>query len=434
VTTPSGLHVGYLVQQFPPEVGAGPARVVEMAQRWRAAGAEVTVVTGLPSRQVPGQRGGTVDPAYRGRAFMTEEHEGIHVLRSWLYSSSRGGFARTIFNNASFMVTSALHGTARLRGADVLIASSPPFFPHIAGDAVSRMRRIPLVLEVRDLWPDYLVGMGVLRAGRPATRALFALERALLRRAARVVVVTESFRRRVIEKGVAAERVAVIPNGVDTSAYFAGASEPPVEPLRRRDPGEFLVGYLGTFGAGQALSAVVEAAALLADEDPTIRIVLTGDGPEREKTERRARELAVPNVEFHGSIPKDRTRAFYTSCDACLVPLAPVAVFQDTVPSKIFETMACERPVLASLDGEGRRIVEESGGGLAVPPGDPRAIADGIRRLKEMSPEARAAMGARGRRYVDEHYGRASLADRYLALLEDVARERKRRAGVPRIA
>jgi len=409
-----GLKIGYLVQQFPPEVGAGPARVTEMALRWRDAGAEVVIVTAMPNRPE-----GRIHPGYRHKLFMTDEWEGMRVHRSWLYASPRHGFARTIANNATFMATAGLSALMRLERPDVLIASSPPFFPHVAGAAVCRLRRIPLVLEIRDLWPDYLVGMGVLKEGM-ASRALFALERRLLRGAAHTVVVTESFRQRVVEKGVAPERVDVIPNGVDLSLYHPSQEEPPVEALRRA-PGEFLVGYLGNFGAGQGLAAVVEAAARLAQRAPDVRFVLAGDGPDRERVLARAAALGTPNLSVGPAIPKDRTRAFYNSCDVCLVPLAPYPILQETVPSKIFEVMACERPVLAALSGEGACIVRGAGAGLVVPPGDPEALADAVLALRDASPAERAAMGEGGRLHVAEHFSRDVLAARYLEILGRVA-------------
>jgi glycosyltransferase involved in cell wall biosynthesis len=411
----AGLKIGYLVQQFPPEVGAGPARVTEMALRWQDAGAEVVVVTGMPNRPE-----GRIHPEYRGKLFTSEDWRGLRVLRSWLYASPRHGFVRTVMNNATFMATSAANALFRAGRPDVLIASSPPFFPHIAGAMVSRMRRVPLVLEVRDLWPDYLVGMGVLKEG-PATRALFALERRLLRGAEHVIVVTESFRERVIAKGVAPERIDVIPNGVDTAQYYASpGEEPPLDALRRRD-GEFVVGYLGNFGAGQALGAIVDAAVRVAARDPSVRFVLAGDGPEREAVQARAAEAGAGNVSVHPPLPKEKTRAFYNACDVCLVPLAPFPILQETVPSKIFEVMACERPVLASLGGEGAAIVGRAGGGVVAPPGDADAIASAVLRLKATDAAERAAMGARGRAFVREHYSREALAVRYLEILGRVA-------------
>jgi glycosyltransferase involved in cell wall biosynthesis len=415
MTLVTPAHIGYLVQQFPPEVGAGPARVTEMALQWQDSGARVTVMTGMPNRPE-----GRIHAEYRGRLFMEEDWQGLRVLRSWLYASPKHGFLRTILNNATFMVTSAMNALVNAGDVDVVIASSPPFFPHLSGVVVAGVHRAPLVLEVRDLWPDYLVGMGVLK-GRTA-KALFALERWLLGRATHVVVVTESFRKRVIEKGVAPERVSVISNGVDTSSYYSADEPAPLPEMARRD-GEFLVGYLGNFGAGQALSTVVEAAALLRDE-PRVRFLLAGDGPDAGAVARRARELGLDNISIHPPIPKDRTRAFYNACDLCLVPLAPFPIFQETVPSKIFEIMACQRPFLASLSGEGARITMESGGGVVSEPGDASAMADAIMRILQMSDSERAALGTAGREYVSRHYDRHVLAERYLELLENVVRER----------
>lgn len=400
------LRIGYLVQQFPPEVGAGPARVAEMAAYWRDQGAEVTVITGMPNRPE-----GRIHPEYRGKLFTTETWEGIRVHRSWLYASPKHGFARTLLNNITFMATGLLNGLVRAGRFDVLIASSPPFFPHISGVILGSTRRMPVVLEVRDLWPDYLVDMGVLK-GRLAPSALFGLERRLLQSADHVVAVTESFRKRISGKGVPLERIAVIPNGVDASLYYASPEE-----SQGRESGVFNVGYLGNFGAGQHLTTIVEAAARVAEVAPEIRFRLIGDGPDRARVEARAAELKLSNLTIHPPIPKDRTREFYASCDICLVPLAPVAVFQETVPSKIFEIMACERPVVASLAGEAARIVEESGGGVVVPPGDADGVAEGVMRLYRASSHERQLMGASGRAYVLANYDRLALAAKYLEVL-----------------
>jgi colanic acid biosynthesis glycosyl transferase WcaI len=420
VTRPDGLSIGYLIQEFPPEGGAGPARAAEMSARWIANGARVAVVTGMPNRRLPGRADGDLLPEYKGRYFTQEDWRGIRVLRSWAYASSKKSFVRTMINNGSFMTTAVTHALARLGRPDVLIASSPPFLPHLAGAVVAGLRRIPLVLEVRDLWPDYLVGLGMLKPDSAAAKSLFELERWLLGRAAHVVVVTESFRKRIIAKGVRPERVSVISNGVDTTNYRPDNSAPPIPALERKGS-EFLVGYLGTFGAGQALSSIVDAAAILATEASDVKLVLVGEGPDWNRVKQKAVELGLANLVVERSIERSSTRAFYNSLDVCLVPLAPVDIFQETVPSKIFEIMACGRPVLASLRGEAEAIVRSSGGGATVAPGDARAIADAIKSIRSMSAEARAAMGERGRAYVRDNYRREVLADRYLEILRRVA-------------
>jgi glycosyltransferase involved in cell wall biosynthesis len=407
-----GLRIAYLVQQFPPEVGAGPARVTELGAQWRRAGAEVTVITGMPNRPA-----GVIHPEYRGRLVVEEQCEGLRVLRSWLYASPKHGFARTLLNNTSFMLTGLLNALRRAGPQDVLIASSPPWFPHFSGAAMQFLRGVPLVLEIRDLWPDYLIGMGVVR-GRLGQRLLLGAERALLRRAQEVVVVTESFRQRIVEKGVPAERVTVVSNGIDPARYYPASEPPPIQELVRRD-GEIVVGYLGNFGASQGLERVLEAAQQLATspDAPRVRFVLVGEGTAGESVRSLAARMGLDRVALHPPIPKEATRAFYNNCDICLVPLAAVPVLQETVPSKLFEVMACERPVLASLGGEGARIVRESGAGVVVPPGDASEIARGILQLVACSPEERLTMGRQGGEYVRAHYTRQLLAERYLSVL-----------------
>ena len=168
---PNDLHIAYLVQQFPPEIGAGPARVTEMARRWMAAGARVTVITGMPSRSVAGRGYGEGDPKYHGRAFLEEEWDGVRVLRSGSSGASRRSLQTA--ENASFMLT-ATYATARLRWVDVLIAS------YLIFRTYRRLSRLlgTLVREIRDLWPD--TSLFELREGLSA-RALFAVESTLLK-------------------------------------------------------------------------------------------------------------------------------------------------------------------------------------------------------------------------------------------------------------
>lgn len=417
------LSIAYLVQQFLPEIGAGPARASELSRRWHRMGARVTVVTAMPNRPQ-----GVIRPEYRGRMFAEEDWEGIRVLRSWLFTSPRGSILTTLLNNSTFAVSSAVHATRKLPDADVLIASSPPFFPHLAGAYLKSRRDVPLVLELRDLWPDYLSEMGMI--GGVALGQLYRLERWLLERADAVVVVTPAFKQRVVDKGVPADIVHVMPNGVDSGLYYRERDPQPLPGMRKVN-GDFVVGYLGNFGRCQQLESVVEAAGILAEQDPSIRVVLTGDGPRRTYVEAAARRTPQARISLHRPIRKDQTRAFYNSMDACLVPLAPYPAMQATIPSKLFEIMACETPVVASLAGEGKRVVEDSQAGLVAGPGSAEDIAETILRLKRTRPRERADMGARGRAYVRHHYCRDEIAAEYHRLLGRLARESRsgRRRG-----
>jgi colanic acid biosynthesis glycosyl transferase WcaI len=412
----SPLHIGYLVQQFPPEVGAGPARVLEMARRWRDRGARVTVYTGMPNRPQ-----GRIAPEYRGRLACREEWEGLEVYRSWLFASPTHGFARTVANNLSFMATGGAQAALRGDRPDVLIASSPPFFVLGAGRVAARLRRIPLVLELRDLWPDYLRDMGVLGEGL-ASRALFRMEERLLRKADRVVVVSEPFREAVVGKGVSPDRVEVITNGVDAEQYRPAEEAAPLAELGRAN-GEFVVGYLGNFGACQRLETLVRAAKVLEGEERPFRFVLAGDGTERARVDAEVRRLRPDGLHLAGPVAKDRTRAFYNACDAFVVPLAPLGALESAIPSKLFEVMACGVPVAGSVSGESARLVRESRGGVVSPAGDADGLADSLRRLAAMPARQRREMGMAGRAYVQARFDRIRLADRYLEVLREVARQ-----------
>lgn len=408
------LRIGYLVQQCHPEVGAGPARVGEMVGRWAAAGADVTIITAMPNRPQ-----GRIHPAYRARLWSTDEWQGARILRSWLYARPGGGMVTTLLNNASFAATATLHALFRAGPLDVLIASSPPYFPLHAGLLLHWLWDIPLVLEVRDLWPEYLVEMGVLH-GTAARRAILAADAALLRRAQHVVTVTEPLRSAIIAKGVPADQVSLIPNGVDPEQYYPCSEPPPVPELTWRDD-TLIVGYLGNFGAGQALGVVLEAARRLAVAGAPIRFVLAGDGTEHARIRAQAERLALPNLVILQAIPKEATRAFYANCDCCLVSLAPLPIFAGALPTKLFEIMACGRPVIASAAGEVAAVLDASGAGWSVPPGNAGALADAIVRLARLGPAERATIGARGVGYVAERFHRGALAEQYLRLLESVA-------------
>lgn len=414
------MHIGVIVQDFSPETGAGPARITELAAEWMRAGHQVSVVTAFPNRRLPGQPDGVIPAPYRGRIFMRENWSGIKVYRSWLYTSPKRGFARTMVNNLTFATSSLLHGLSALPRPDVIIASGPPYFAQFSGAIIAGMKNVPLVLEIRDLWPDYVAEIGVIKQ-RFLIDTMFATERWLLRRAAEVTVVTESFKERLIQKGVPAASISVIPNGVDTTRYYPSEDRLLPDGISP-DPGTPLIGYLGTFGAGQGLAAVLEAARLLNNRGVKAHFALVGDGPDRAALEADLAARPTPNVSLHSPISRDSTRALYNTCDVVLVPHASLPVLGDTVPSKIFEVLACERPLVAALRGEGARIVERSKGGVLATPGDAQSIADAVERVLRMPDDERKAMGRAGRKFALAEYDRAALAQRYLVSLTRAAR------------
>ncbi len=408
------MKIALLTHYFWPELGAPSARLLEMGREWRARGHEVTVVTNFPNHPT-----GVVPEAYRGRPFMVEQVEGLRVLRCRTYATPNRGFLRRTLGHLVFMWQAAWQATPHLRGSDVVVASSPTLFAVVAAWVVSRRLGVPYVFEVRDLWPAIFVDLGVIR-NRLVIAGLEALELFLYRRAAAVVTVTRAFADDIARRGIERTKLRVVPNGVDLEAFRPG---PPDRALRERlgySDDALVVLYCGAHGISHALARVLEAADKLR-EQPAVRFLLVGEGAEKEALVARARALGLPNVAFRDSIPRAEVAALYRAADVCLVPLRAVPLFRSFIPSKMFEILACGRPILASLEGEAAEILAASGAAVVVPPEDVEALARELARLAA-DPAARADLAARGRPYVAEHFDRRALAARYLQTLEAVAR------------
>jgi colanic acid biosynthesis glycosyl transferase WcaI len=403
------VRIAYVSHYFIPEPAAPAARVHEFSRAWVRLGHTVSVVTGFPNHPL-----GEIPRAYRHRLWTTETIDGMSVLRCWLYAVPNRGIGRRGLDHLSFMLTSVLFGLPRLGRVDVVIASSPTLFSALSGWLIARLRRVPFVLEVRDLWPEAIVELGLLRRG-PATSALYSLARFLYRQAARVVVVTEAFADRLAAQGVPRSKLVVIPNGSDTQ-LFATAHDATAA-RASLGVGGFVVAYVGTHGASHGLHAVLDAAAV----QPEVSYVLVGDGAERDRLLAERDRRGLCNVTMLPSLSKAQVAEVYAAADVCLVPLRDVPLFETFVPSKLFEVLAAGRPVVGALRGEARAILERSGGGLAVAPESGVEIAAAVAMLRG-DPALREEMGRRGRAFVQAHYDRDALAARYLDLLRTVAR------------
>lgn len=382
----------------------------ELSRAWVNRGAKVTVVTGFPNYPT-----GQIPATYAGKLVAEECVDGIRVLRSWLYARPTRGVANRGANHLSFAAACVPLSLPRLRSVDVVLASSPPLFTAFSAWLMARVRSVPFVLEVRDLWPDAFVELGVMRDG-PALRLVQRLARFLYAVADRIVVVTEGFRERLIGQGVPARKIAVITNGADTRTFSPDADG---RPTRERFGlgGDFVAAYVGGHGVSQALETVIEAAS----RQPDVTYLLVGDGAEREKIAADVSRRGLRNVRMHRSVAKSEVPGLYAAADVCLVPLRDIGIFETFIPSKMFEALATGRPIVGALRGEARAILERSGGAIIVDPEDGPALSQAVGRLKQDA-ALRAEMGRRGRAFVLEHYDRDQLAGRYLDLLREVTR------------
>jgi glycosyltransferase involved in cell wall biosynthesis len=397
---------------FPPEIGAPQARLSEMAGRWAEVGDDVTVLTGMPNHPT-----GVVPPAYRHHLRTVEQMDDYRVVRTWLYATPNEGFIKKTLGHLSFMVTSLLFG-ARISGrADVVVVSSPTFFSVFSAWALARLKRVPLVVEVRDLWPAIFVELGVL-TNRHLIRVLERLELWIYGQATKVVVVSEGFRENLIGRGVPASKVETIRNGADLTRFAPGGDPAPGRKRLGATNGELLVLYIGAHGLSHGLESVVDAADLLSHRP--IRLAMVGEGARRNALVADVKARGLSNVTMLPGVTREEVPSLLAAADVCLVPLRDVPLFSTFIPSKLFEFLAAGKPVVGALRGEAAGILRDAGA-IVVEPGDAQALADAIDKLAD-DPAWRSEMGWEGHRYVSNHFDRVRLADRYRTLLVDCVR------------
>lgn len=427
------MKILFLTHYYPPEGNAPATRVAALARRWVASGHEVTVVTGVPN--VPN---GVVYPGYKNRLRPQNEIvEGVRIIRVWTFLAPNKGNGRRILNYLSFMVSATLRCVA-LRRPDVLIATSPQFFCGWAGVLAKWWFRLSrpfsgrprFFLEIRDIWPESIGAVDAMSNGL-AIGILEKLEKGMYRAANHIVTVGEGYRQRLLERGVPEEKMSIVMNGVDRD--LLEAREPDPAPVRRQWEleGKFVCSYIGTIGMASGLDIFLRAGALLKKMGrDDIRLVAVGDGAVRLELEERARRERIDAVIFTGRRPKEEMPAYLAATDVCFVHLRKTPLFETVIPSKIFEALGMRRPILVGVDGEARRLVEGSGGGIAMAPEDEHALVAYLIEF-EANREQLAEMGDRGRSYVLEHFDRDLLAERYLDILRQESGAAREEAGMP---
>jgi colanic acid biosynthesis glycosyl transferase WcaI len=412
------MRILYLSQYFPPEAGATQTRAYEMARNLVRLGHTVTMLA-----EVPNHPSGIIPPEYRGKLVERSRLEGIDVMRVWVKASPVKSFRNRMLFYLTYMVNASLAGLLLARGRyDLIYASSPPLFVGGAALALSYLRRIPMLFEVRDLWPESAVALGELsnpRAVAWATR----LEQACYRRAAAIVVVTEGIRQRLLQRGQAESKLHLVPNGANVELFHFDAQ---ARARLRQELGlgeKFVVIYAGIHGVAQGLETLVEAARELQNQ-AQVHFMLVGDGPKKAEIAGLAEQMNLSNLTLMDEQPRAAIPALLSAADAAIIPLRKLEIFKGALPSKMFDSWACERPVLLSVDGEARRVMEAARGGVFVDPEDAHALAGAILALRD-DPELGRQMGLRGRRYTEQNYSRQAQAEQLAGIMDAVRNPKK---------
>jgi glycosyltransferase involved in cell wall biosynthesis len=379
---------------------------------------------------VPNHPAGRIYPGYRNALAQTETVAGIKVYRLWTFLAANRGVLRRSVGYFSYLLMAIL-AAPFLPRVDVVISTSPQFFCGLAGFFVSRIKRVPWVLEIRDLWPESIIAVGAVRRSL-LLRWMVWLANFAYRRADRVVCVTDSFKETMIAEGIPAEKIDVIKSGVDLDFFSPNRS---VGPEAGRIPGldntqgKFVVSYVGTHGMAHGLDTVLEAAELLRDL-PDVLFLLVGDGAERDHLVKQRDMMRLDNVVMLDQQPKTRMPAVWAVTDVSLVVLKDQPLFRTVIPTKIVESMAMMKPVILGVRGESEILLQESQAGLCVKPESAAQLARAVRRLHG-DPDERWAMGVAGRKFVEQRFDRQVLAARFADLLNALVKKKAKPAESP---
>jgi colanic acid biosynthesis glycosyl transferase WcaI len=408
------MHILMTTAYFPPDVGSAAHLFYGLGQAFVERGHRVGVVTGFPGYHAQGDL-----TRYRGRLWMRETMEGMHVYRTRVPQIARDTPVGRGLWQFSCAFSFALAGL-RVTDPDVVLVYSPPLSLGLTAWVWQRLRSVPFVFNVQDLFPQSAIDLGVLRQ-KSLIRFFEGLERAVYRRADIITVHSSGNREHVLSRGGRPETTLVLPNSVDTEHIQPGSRQNGLRNRLGLSEEHFVVSFAGVIGYSQDLDVVLEAADRLRDQGD-IRFLLVGDGVEKERLVRKAKEMGLSNVVWMPMQSRERYPDILHVSDVSLATLH-ADVQTPVVPSKILSIMAAGRPVVAALDlqGDAPKLIAKAEAGYSVEPGQPKSLAESIMRLYKQ-PDLCKRLGANGRRYVENHLSHQAVAARYEHVFGNVLR------------
>ncbi len=406
------MRVLILSQNYDPEPIPKPS---DLAKELKNRGHSVHVVTGFPHYPQ-----GKLYPGYKLGLIKKECIEGIDVTRTFEIPYHGKSAIGRIINYASFMLTAPL-GLLTCGPFDVIYVWHPPLTIGIAAWVMARVRRVPFVYDVQDIWPEILILSGMLQRGLFAD-LLARLEKFVYRQADRIFVVTDRARENLSGKDVPRKKIEVMPHWMDESIFEA--VDHTGETLLRAELGlsdKFVILFAGNFGLVQGLDTIIKAAEILR-ENENIIIVLVGDGVDKERLVNLVDSHDLTNrVKFIGRQPMEKIPSFMAASDALLVHLKKSPISEYVIPTKTMAYLAAGKPIIMATEGASAEIIKEAGAGITVEPDNPTALAEAINKLEALSDEERAALGRIGRKYFQSHYSKTIVTQQYEDILKEVA-------------
>ena len=404
------MNIVFYTQYYPPETGAPQNRISDWAIRLKRNGHSVTVLTALPNYPT-----GQIFEGYKNRVLFEEVIDGIRVIRTWVYATYSRNFLSRIANYLSFAFSSLLLGMFKIGSGDVVVVESPPLFIGASGLLLSKIIGAKMVFNVSDLWPESAIAMGILKNTILISFSTW-LENLIYRNSTLITGQTEGIVANISSR-FPHKAVELITNGVDIE--FFDQSSSPADSLAARSEFDlqeyFVVGYAGLHGLAQRLETVLQAATMLSGYSE-IMFAFFGEGPEKVALQKMAAQLDLKNVRFYPNQSRKEMPSVLKTLDASVIPLRGLDLFRGALPSKMFEAMAASVPIILSLEGEARDLLETAQAGICVAPENCSALAAAVLELYQNREYAKA-LGKNGRAFVVRNFDREEITTRFERLL-----------------
>tara|TARA_B100001175_G_scaffold309203_1_gene310585 strand:- start:7196 stop:8410 length:1215 start_codon:yes stop_codon:yes gene_type:complete len=401
------VNILLISENFFPEKNAPAKRLYEHAKKWVDLGHNVKVITGVPNAPK-----GVIYPGYKNKLFQKEIIDGIKVIRVWTFIAQYSGFMLRSLDFLSFMFTSLLFGIFT-RKVDIIISSTPQFLPVISGYILSKIKRVPFILEVRDLWPESIVALDAMKKNSLIIKVLQKIANHIYKKSKVIVVVTDSFKDYLIKIGVDKNKIIVIKNGFNFNRSLTPTKSIDYILKELNLKNNTTVSYIGTIGMSHGVRTILETAKICKD----VNFLIIGEGAEKTNLQLKAKNEKINNVLFIDSIDWQEIVNINQLVSANIIHLKKLDLFKTVIPSKIFESMALKKPILAGLIGESLEIILSSESGLEIEPENELSLKNGIDYIQK-NPNNSKQLGLNGYNFVRENYNRELLAEK---MINDIA-------------
>lgn len=403
------MKVVVVYQYYQGRGAPGHSLIYELTQFLADQGHDVTVVSGETGYM---QRSMPTLPWYR-RIVRRERDGKVNIVKTYTYSELHRSYLGRLLSFLSFSLSCPI-GLLSVNKPDVVFASSPPIFPMFSAWLICKLRRIPFVIEVRDLWPESAVQMGILK-NRHLIKTMAWMERVLYSQSEKIVTLTEGIRDDICARGWPKSKVELVTCGVDFEKLYPDASGGAFIRDKYGWQNKKIVLYFGALGEANNLPVIIRAAQRLQIRQDIV-FVLIGDGMKRAETEKTVSELGLKNMLVLPPVPKDDARLYINAADFCLVTLRDIPLFNGAIPTKLIDYMACGKAVLCGVRGEAERIVNDAGAGVVFEPDNDQQISELLEEV--LGNKARVEeMGSRGLVYVQRHFSAVTMRQQMESVL-----------------